>query len=50
MHLSDYNALLGEQMRLDGQAPPRTRPLDIYLRQLASRRLAAFVQRMDSNA
>jgi hypothetical protein len=47
MHLPDYNTLLAEQMRLDGQAPPKTRPLDIYLRQLASRRLLALVQRMD---
>lgn len=49
MYLSDYQTLLGEQMRLNGETPTNPRPLDIYLRQLASKRLLALVQRMDSD-
>jgi hypothetical protein len=45
MHLADYNALVAEEMRRDGQTPPKARPLDIYLRHLAATRLAALVQR-----
>lgn len=46
LHLPEYQAILGEQMREAGQQPPKVRPLDIHLRQLMSRRLLALARRI----
>jgi hypothetical protein len=45
LHLSEYQTILGEELRADGQTPPRVRPLDVHLRHLMSHRLLALARR-----
>lgn len=45
MHLSDWNALVGEEMRRAGETPTVPRPLDIQFRHLAAHRLRVLVER-----
>lgn len=45
IHLPEFQAIIGEELRAEGIASPTTRPLDIHLRQIMSRRLMALAER-----